>query len=445
MASGFGSAGFLHALNWATTNRVGHPWLLGLLPVAGLGIGVLRRVAGRATAGTNLLLEDFHAPPTDDVSERGDLDAHADGCLVHDRLSGLRRRNPDTVSHIGHRTAADGPSMTATRAGRRVDGVPVGLAPYVFVGSVVTHLFGGSGGREGAAVQIAAGLTAPARPLLERLAPRNAKAGADGRRMLVVAALAGGFGSVFGVPWAGMIFGVEVARHWEMSRSHLRLRWDETAAYLPTAAVASFVGHLITSHLGIHHFKPPRVESPLVFGVVIVAFGAGVLARAYLVAHRLVVVALRRSTLPELLWPALGGALVVAGTAAIGTRAYLGLSLPLLNAALAGAGVASTAFILKLAFTAVTVGSGFPGGEVTPLLCMGACLGASLSGPLGEPAGLLAAVGMVATWAAASNTPVSAAVMGAELFGPIGLLAFLPANIIATALSGRHAVYHAQR
>ncbi len=445
VASGFGSASFLHALNWATTNRVGHPWLLWLLPVAGLGIGLLRRVAGRATAGTNLLLEDFHASPTESVTERVDGDAQGDGCLVDDRLSGLRRRNPDTVSQIGHRTAADGSSTATARPGRRVAGVPVGLAPYVFVGSVATHLFGGSGGREGAAVQIAAGLTAPVRPLLERLGSRSATSGVEVRRMLIVASLAGGFGSVFGVPWAGMIFGVEVARHWEMSGSHLRLRWEETLAFLPTAAVASFVGHLITSRLGIHHLKLPRVESPLVFGVVIVAFGAGVLARAYLVAHRLVVVALRRSKLPHLLWPVLGGALVVAGTAAIGTRAYLGLSLPLLNAALAGAGVASTAFILKLAFTAVTLGSGFPGGEVTPLLCMGACLGASLSGPLGEPAGLLAAVGMVATWAAASNTPISAAVMGAELFGPVGLLAFLPANIIATALSGRHAVYHAQR
>ena len=418
VAAGFGSAGLLHSLTWATTRRLSDPWLLWLLPVAGLGVGLLRRVAGRATAGTNLLLEDFHAP--------------ADWCLFDDRVSGLRRRNPDSVSQIGHRP-----------------GVPAGLAPYVFLGSVMTHLFGGSGGREGAAVQIAAGMTAPARPLLERLGKRTATASVDVRRMLVVAALAGGFGSVFGVPWAGMIFGVEVARHWEMSGSHLRLRFDETAAFLPTAAVASFVGHLVTTHLGIHHLTGPRVKSPEMYGavlaVIVVALGAGLLARTYLVAHRLVVLAFRRSTLPQLLWPVLGGTLVVTGTSIIGTRAYLGLSLPLVNAALAGAGVASTAFVLKLAFTAVTLGSGFPGGEVTPLLCMGACLGATLAGPLRAPGSLLAAVGMVATWAAASNTPISAAIMGAELFGPIGLLAFLPANMIATMLSGRHGVYHSQR
>ena len=429
VAAGFGSAGLLYSLTWATTSRMSHPWLLWLLPGAGLGVGLLRRVAGRATAGTNLLLEDFHAPA--DGPEDGPGDGQGDSCLVGDRVSGLRRRNPDSVSQIGHRP-----------------GVPAGLAPYVLVGSVITHLFGGSGGREGAAVQIAAGMTAPVRPLLERLGNRTATATVDVRRMLVVSALAGGFGSVFGVPWAGMIFGVEVARHWEMSGSHLRLRLDETAAFLPTAAVASFVGHLVTTHLGIHHLAGPRVKSPELFsavpGLLIVALSAGVLARTYLVAHRLVVLAFRRSTLPQLLWPVLGGTLVVTGTAAIGTRAYLGLSLPLVNAALTGVGVASTAFILKLAFTAVTLGSGFPGGEVTPLLCMGACLGATLAGPLGQPAGLLAAVGMVATWAAASNTPISAAAMGAELFGPIGLLAFLPANMIATALSGRHGVYHSQ-
>lgn len=391
VAAGFSSAGFLHALTWATENRLAHPWLLGLLPIAGLGIGGLRRVAGRATAGTNLILEGFHdAEPADAM-------------------------------------------------------VPGRLAPYVFVGSVITHLFGGSGGREGAAVQIAAGLTAPVRPPLERFAARSGIAATETRRLLMVASLAGGFGSVFGVPLAGTIFGVEVARHWQMSRSHLRVRISEVVGFLPTAMVASFVGNSLTLRLGIHHHKPPRIHSPLLFGVIVVAIASGLLARAYLAAHHLVVSALRRSRAPQVVWPVIGGALVVAGTVLIGTRAYLGLSVPLVDAALAGVGVASAAFVFKLVFTAVTLGSGFPGGEVTPLLCMGACLGATLAHPLGESASILAAVGMVATWAAASNTPVSAAVMGAELFGPLGLLAFAPANVIATAVSGNGGVYHGQK
>lgn len=394
LCAGVGSAGFLHALTWATRTRLDRPWLLWLLPLAGLGIGHLRRLAGRSTAGTDLLLGEFHEP-----------------------LSGEDREAR----------------------------VPAQLAPYVFVGSVVTHVFGGSGGREGAAVQIAAGLSAPWRPHLERLAARVGVDDHEVRRLLVVAALAGGFGSVFGVPLAGTLFGIEVARRPSLAdaMSQVRQRADDLRAYLLVAVIASFVGHAVTSHLGIHHVKQPQLHRPFVIGVVVVAVAAGVLARAYLLAHR----AMRRIVhrLPAVARPVVGGVAVAVLTVIVGTRAYLGLSLPLIDAALGGLSVASGAFALKLVFTAVTLGSGFPGGEVTPLLCMGACLGAAMAGPLGDPAPVLAAVGMVATWAAASNTPMSAAVMGAELFGPIGLVVFLPSNLIAAVVSGRHSVYLGQR
>ena len=394
LSAGIGSAAFLHSLTWATGRRSEHPWLLWLLPIAGLGIGVLRRAVGRSTGGTDLLLGEFHDP-----------------------LSGDER---------------------AAR-------VPMQLAPYVFIGSVITHLFGGSGGREGAAVQIAAGLSAPIRPPIERLARHVGVGHHEVRRFLMVAALAGGFGSVFGVPLAGTLFGMEVARRPTLRgfRSHLRERADDLRTYLLVAASASFVGHLVTTHLGIHHKTMPHLDHPLVLGVVVVAVASGLLARGYLLAHH----GVRTTVLPvpEVLRPVVGGLVVVAMTAIVGTRAYLGLSLPLLDAALGGLAVTGAAFVLKLAFTAVTLGSGFPGGEVTPLLCMGACLGAVLAKPLGDPAPVLAAVGMVATWSAASNTPVSAAVMGAELFGPIGLLVFLPANLAAGLVSGARSVYAGQR
>lgn len=402
ISAGLGSAAFLHALTWATETRVDRPRLLWLLPVAGLGIGLLRRAAGRATAGTNLLLDEFHTEETD-----------------HDLL-------PDDAAPDGR--------------------VPFHLAPYVLLGSVTTHLFGGSGGREGAAVQIAAGLAAPSRPALERAAGRSGISALHVRRLLVVTALAGGFGSVFGVPFAGTVFGTEALRRWRPRTSeHLRTRIDEAVAFLPAAAVASFVGHIVTKRLGIHHTKPPTLDSSISLGVVVVAVASGLLARAFLAAHHGTHEALVRSRLPVVAWPMVGGALVVVITLLVGTRAYLGLSLPLIDAALIGATLPAGAFAFKLLFTAVTLGSGFPGGEVTPLLCMGACLGTALAGPLGGSAPLLAAVGMVATWAAASNTPISAAVMGAELFGPLGLLVFVPMNVAATFISGTKGVYRAQR
>jgi H+/Cl- antiporter ClcA len=394
LCAGVGSAGFLHGLTWATNTRLDRPWLLWFLPIAGIGVGFLRQLAGRATGGTDLLLGEFHEPLSGEDQEAR---------------------------------------------------VPARLAPYVFVGSVTTHLFGGSGGREGAAVQIAAGLSAPMRPGIERLAGRYGIDVHEVRRHLIVAALAGGFGSVFGVPFAGAIFGIEVARRPTLSdwRSHIRQRTEDLRTYVLVALVASFLGHLVTSHLGIHHVKPPQLDKPFVLGVVVVAVAAGILARAYLLAHHAVRVFVTR--VPSVIRPAVGGLAVVALVAVVGSRDYLGLSLPLLDAALGGLAVAGGAFALKLVFTAVTLGSGFPGGEVTPLLCMGACLGAALASPLGGPAPVLAAVGMVATWAAASNTPMSAAVMGAELFGPIGLAVFLPANLAAAVVSGRQSVYAGQR
>ncbi len=402
LSAGVGSAAFLHALTWATETRIDRPWLVGLLPAAGLGIGLLRRAAGRATAGTNLLLDEFHTDDND-----------------HDLL-------PDDGAPGGR--------------------VPFHLAPYVLLGSVTTHVFGGSSGREGAAVQIAAGLAAPIRPALERTARRSGTSPLHVRRLLVVTALAGGFGSVFGVPFAGTIFGTEALRRWRpRSAEHLRTRIDEAVAFLPAAAVASFVGHLVTTRLGIHHPKPPTLEHSISLGVVVVGVASGLLARAFLIAHHGVHEALRRSRIPVVVWPMVGGASVVIIALLIDTRAYLGLSLPLIDAALIGAALPTGAFAFKLLFTALTLGSGFPGGEVTPLLCMGACLGAAFAGPLGGSVPLLAAVGMVATWAAASNTPMSAAVMGAELFGPFGLLVFLPMNVAATYASGAKGVYRAQR
>ena len=393
---------FVRALTWATETRVDRPWLLWLLPVAGLGIGLLRRGARRVTTGTNLLLDEFHTEELD-----------------HDLL-------PDDAAPGGR--------------------VPFHMAPYVLLGSMVTHLFGGSGGREGAAVQIAAGLAAPARPALEHLARCRGTSALHVRRLLVVTALAGGFGSVFGVPFAGAIFGTEALRRWRPRTSeHLRTRIDETVEFLPAAFVASFVGHIVTMRLGTHHTRPPALGHSISWGIVVVAVASGLLARAFLVAHHGVHAFLDRLRLPVLAWPVVGGTLVVVLTLFVGTRAYLGLSLPLIDAALIGAALPTGAFALKLLFTAVTLGSGFPGGEVTPLLCMGACLGAALAGPLGGPVPVLAAVGMVATWAAASNTPISAAVMGAELFGPFGLLLFLPMNVVATFVSGATGVYRAQR
>lgn len=371
--SGAGSFAFLKSLEWATETRLDNGWLLWLLPVAGFAIGLTyKHLGGESSKGTNLILDEWHDPT--------DL------------------------------------------------GPPKRMAPLVLVGATVTHLFGGSGGREGAAVQIAASLTSIFRRWIKP----------EDRRAVMIAAIAGGFGSVFGVPAGGTVFALEVP-------TVGRARYDHIVA----ALAASFVGDRVAQELGIHHTLPKavtlHVNGVVALKLLAAAIAFGVCAAAFVEGTHLIkrFLALRISYAP--LRPALGGAGVVALTGIIGTRAYLGLSLPLIDAALAGFAIGSAAFAWKLLFTSVTIGSGFPGGEVTPLFCMGACLGSVLAGPLNMPSSTLAAIGMVAVFAAASNTPVACALVGIELFGGGAAFAFLLVTVVATAVSGDRSVYARQR
>lgn len=371
--SGVGSYVFLRSLSWATDTRTEHGWLLFLLPFAGFVVGyAYLHFGGEANRGTNLILDELHDP----------TDA----------------------------------------------GPPLRMAPMVLIGSTITHLFGGSSGREGAAVQIAASLTSLFRRFL---APSD-------RRAVIIAAVAGGFGSVFGVPAAGTVFAIEVPTVGRQRYEHL-----------PAALAAAFVGDRVTRGLGIHHHDYGRLTIDLdlasmaAVAVASIAFGwcAAVFIELTHIIRRRFSVHVRYSPLH----PMLGGVVVIALTGIVGTRSYLGLSLPLINVALGGSAVVFAAFAWKLIFTSVTLGSGFPGGEVTPLFCMGACLGSVLAGPLGLQSGALAGVGMVAVFAAASNTPLACTLLGVELFPGTSPVVFLIATLIATAMSGDRSVYGRQR
>ncbi len=373
LLSGAGSYAFLESLDWATRTRVGHGWLLWLLPLAGLLIGlVYLHLGGESTKGTNLILDEWH-DPTD-------------------------------------------------------MGPPKRMAPLVLVGTTATHLFGGSVGREGAAVQIAASLTS----LFRRwIAPED-------RRAVMIAAMAGGFGSVFGVPAAGAVFALEVP--------HVgRTRYDHVVA----ALTASFVGDRFARELGTHHTprKPVSIDVnvPTALKLCVAAIAFGLCAAVFVELTHLLKRTLANRVSYAPLRPAIGGALTIGLTIAVGTRAYLGLSLPLIDTAVAGLAVGSIAFALKLVFTAVAVGSGLPGGEVTPLFCMGACLGSVLAGPLHVDRPALAAIGMVTVFAAAANTPITCAFIGIELFGGGATFAFVFVTILATVVSGDRSVYGRQR
>jgi H+/Cl- antiporter ClcA len=372
VACGIASAGFLYALAWATDYREAHTVIIWALPIAGFGIGWLYDVLGKPIArGTNLIIDTLH-----------------DG----------------------------GPR------------VPLRMAPMVLVGTVLTHLFGGSAGREGTAVQMGASL---ADAIGHRFSPAL-------RRQLLAAGIAGGFGSVFGTPIAGAVFGLEVVVIGAM----------EYDALAP-ALVAAIVGDLVTRGLGIVHTPYPALHhvaiDPLLCAKWIV-FAAAIAAAANLfieLTHRLKAASLR------IKWPALrmaaGGLLVVGAWQALGTTDELGLGIPTILRAFSDPHLPGWVFAVKLVLTAITLGAGFLGGEVTPLFFIGAALGNLLAQLLGIPIELGAGVGMAAMFACASNTPLALSIMAVELLGGAALPHVLIVSALAYLFSGKRTIYPAQR
>jgi H+/Cl- antiporter ClcA len=375
MVCGAASAVFLWLLDRATAFRSSQELIVYALPLAGLVLGWVVERFGQATkAGNNLVIDTIH-----------------DG----------------------------GPE------------IPLRMAPLVLVGTVLTHLFGGSAGREGTAVQMGASLTDWVSHRLRVEQPM--------RRQFLAAGVAGGFGSVFGTPIAGAVFGLEF-----VVRGRI-----EYHALLP-ALVASVVGDLVTRSLGIGHTVYPQVPhvplTPLLF-LQWLAFAAAVAAVA--IAFIALTHAIKKQGERHVPWlPArmfLGGLAVVALWKLVGTSDYLGLGVPTIERAFTDPHLDVEAFALKLVFTAVTLGAGFLGGEVTPLFFIGATLGNVLARTMGIPLELGAAVGMAALFAAAANTPLALSIMAVELCGAAVLPHVAIVAVIAYLLSGTTSIYQAQR
>lgn len=372
---GTASALFLWLLDEATGFRTTHEGIVFALPVLGLGLGwVLERFGEPIKAGNNLVID-----------------------TIHD----------------------DGPEL------------PLRMAPMVLLGTIVTHLFGGSAGREGTAVQMGASLTDW---VSHRLGVTR-----DVRRALLAAGVAGGFGSVFGTPIAGAVFGLEFV---VLGRLEYR-------ALVP-ALVASVVGDLTTRALGISH--TPYPASPVVpltpvlllqwalFAAVVALVTAAFIELTHLLKRRGEQLVKR---LPLRMF--LGGLAVVVLWQLVGTSDYLGLGVPVIVRAYTDPTLPAFAFALKLVFTAVTIGTGFVGGEVTPLFFVGAALGSLLARLMGLPLELGAGVGMAAVFAAASNTPLALSIMAMELLGAGVFPHVAIVCVLAYLFSGHRSIYPSQR
>lgn len=379
-------AAFLWSLDAATRARFDHPWLLYLLPLGGAAIALLYHRLGRSVeAGNNLIVEQIHEPGG--------------------------------------------------------GGVPLRMAPLVFLGTIATHLFGGSAGREGTAVQLGGSIASAVAGLF--------RLDAAGVRILLMAGVAAGFGAVFGTPLAGAVFALEVLAVGRIETSHL----------LP-CLLAALVGDWTCHAWGIHH-TPYHIVTPAAGGALLVA--PLLLAKAALAGVLFGLAGLAFAEANHVLGgflkarlpygparAALGGVLVIALVWIVGTRGYLGLGVwsaipgdPTIAGFFNGP-VDPWSWALKMLFTVVTLSAGFKGGEVTPLFFIGAALGNALGGLLGAPIDLFAGLGFVAVFAGAANTPLACTIMGIELFGATHAVPITVACFVAYLCSGHNGIYLSQ-
>ena len=311
--------------------------------------------------------------------------------------------------------------------------VPLRMAPLILGSTVVSHLFGASVGREGTAVQMGGALA-------DQLC-HHFKLSAPQRRVVLMTGIAAGFASVFGTPLAGAVFALEV-----LAGPALRhMRW---AALLPCVVAAVAADH-VGLWWGVQHTlysagSLPALSTWSLTAMVLAGGLMGLTGRVFALSTHGLSTWVKQRIPYAPLRPLVGGALIAAIVWWGQADRYIGLGIPVIVEAFSQP-LAPWDFAAKLALTVASLGAGFKGGEVTPLFYIGATLGNALAPLLQMPVGLMAAVGFVAVFAGAANTPLACSVMAMELFGvEVGAFAAL-ACAVSYLFSGRASIYRAQR
>ncbi len=370
-----GSAGtlFYFAMSIVTLMRTRNPWLLFLLPVGGLMIvGCYQLLRNEKDSGTNLVLSAIHSG----------------------------------------------------------DELPLRMAPLIFISTLITHLFGGSAGREGAALQLG-GSIGNGLGKLFRFDEKD-------KNIMIMCGMSAAFSALFGTPMAAAVFSMEVV---SVGIMHY-------AALVP-CVVASLIAHRIALSFDVApEVFPVRSVPPLTAGsaawVCALAVLCALLSICFCIMLHQAEHLYRRLIHNPYLRAFAGGCVVIVLTLAVGDQTYNGAGMPVIEECMKGI-VRPEAFFLKMLFTAATLGAGFKGGEIVPSFFTGAAFGCLFAGLTGFPAGLCTAIGMTSVFCGVTNCPVSALLISFELFGYDGMPYFLLSVAFSYMLSGYYGLYHSQK
>jgi H+/Cl- antiporter ClcA len=381
---------FLWIMDIAASTRWAHLWLIFFLPLAGVLITFIYKKYGKnSDAGNNLIMDEIHKPG---------------------------------------------------------GGIPARMAPLVLISTVITHLFGGSAGREGTAVQMGGSVAS--------LFSRWYKINQEDKRILLMCGMAAGFGAVFGTPVTGAIFALEVLAIGQ-------IKYD---ALIP-CFIASVLADIVCAAYGIHHthyrityvrelkqmFSFHTFDFVLLFKVIVAGVAFGLVGFLFAELSHFIKDKSNKYIHNKWIIPVIGGTVVIAVSYLIGSFNYLGLGVSnptggvSIISSFAPGGATYWSWLWKLLLTAITLNTGFKGGEVTPLFFIGATLGNTLATISGSPVDLFAGLGFIAVFAGATNTPLACTIMGIELFGTDNALYFAVACFTAYYFSGHSGIYSSQR
>ncbi|MBO8172134.1 MAG: voltage-gated chloride channel family protein [Bacillaceae bacterium] len=310
--------------------------------------------------------------------------------------------------------------------------VPLRMGPIVYFGTFITVLFGGSTGREGAAIQMGGSVASAVNKFF--------KINIFDAKIILMSGISAGFSSAFGAPIAGTVFGMEMA-------ALGKLKFEALVPCL----VSSFVSHYVTTAAWGHKHEEfliqniPEISVDTFATVIIISVIFSLVSLLYCqLRHGIQNFSEKLFNKNHMKRAFVGGLIIVALTLIVGSQDYNGRGLEMLEHSFKG-DVSDFAFLAKLVFTAVTLGTGFVGGEAIPLFFIGATLGNTLYAFFDLPLSFLAALGLIAVFSGGANTPITAFLLAMEMFDGKGIEYFFVACLVSYLFSGHHGLWPSQK